>query len=179
LIPTDNPGAIKTVESPVACRIIQGSMDDFGRNRRLQYEERLRAEGFQLATQTVVKNLDNALEQLIAARGELEASAVTLATNIAQELIHTELSHGNYNITEIVRAVLADYSGCSGSTILRVHPEDADALKDVRFRTGTEVQADPGVRRADVHLQTDQGVLVRDIDECMGVIRAKLTEAMG
>lgn len=179
MIPNNSQMQIHTDTRPVDCRIINGSLDDFEVSRRLQREDQLRAEGFQLATETVVKNLDNALEQLIAARGELEASAVKLGVNIAQELIHTELSHSNYNIVDIVRAVLASHSGCSGMTILRVHPEDAEALKDVRFRTGTEVQADPSVRRADVHLQTDQGVLVRDIDECMGVIRAKLSEAMG
>jgi flagellar biosynthesis/type III secretory pathway protein FliH len=164
-------------ESPTEARVLSCDLASYAEARREANENRLRKEGFQEATETAAHSLEKAAEMLAGCRGELEASAVMLAVDIAQELLRVELANGNYDITKIVRDVLATHTGITGSTVLRVNPEDAEALSEMRFRSGTEVQGDPAIRRGDIHFETDQGLMVREMDECLNAVRDKLKEA--
>lgn len=174
--------SVRLHAAPAGARLVPGSLEELATARRLEREEILRAEGFARATSGAVQVLDQAAasfeEQLEAMRGEVAELAATIAMEVAQELLRCELREGNYDIEAIVRSVLAQ-TGPGGNKTLRVHPEDAAALEGASFRTGTTVVADPAVRRADVHLETDQGVLVRDIDSCVATIRENLLEALG
>ncbi len=168
-------------EAPAAVQLLDVSLDEYAKQRREQQEERLRSEGFAVATQSAAQCLEKAALGLEEARTGLADSlvetAVQLALEISQELVRKELGEGNYDLPAIVREVLASASSSSNSMILRVNPEDVDALSSIRFRSGTEVQGDPSVRRGDVQLETDQGLLVRDMDNCLSSIRERLQEA--
>jgi flagellar assembly protein FliH len=161
---------------------VRGTLDELTAARRAAREDALRAEGFAAATQGAVQALERAAlameEQVAELQGQVAELASRIALDVAQELLRKELREGNYDIEAIVRSVLAQ-TGPGGAKTLRVHPEDAAALEGAAFRTGTTVVADPAVRRADVHLETDQGVLVRDIDACVATIRENLLEALG
>jgi len=167
---------------PCSIRISSASLAELEGARRAKAEERLRAEGFAEAQATAAGAMERAAAALDEERGGLIGSvaenAALLAVEIAQQLLRKSLAEGNYDIAAIVREVLASTGGTSGTTLLRVHPADAEALAEVPFRAGTQVQADPAVRRGDVMVETDQGVLVREIDGCVATIREKLEEAL-
>ncbi len=169
-------------EAPVGAAILDHSLDEHGAALRVQAQELLRAEGFATATQGAAKALDAALDSLEEHRqGLLDSvaeTAASLAVEIAEELLRKELSQGNYDIVTIVRECLGVAGHSLGGTTLRVSPVDAESLGDVPFRSGTEIQADPTVRQGDVQVRTDQGLLVREIDECVRGIREKLREAL-
>jgi flagellar biosynthesis/type III secretory pathway protein FliH len=173
--------SIDVLESPTSAHLLPSNLQQYALQRRTQREDQLRSEGFASANQSAANVLETASDSLDAARGELQGSlvetAVQLALEIAGSLVRKELAAGNYDIASIVRSVLASTTCSSKKMVLRVNPEDADALADVRFRSGTEVQADPTVRRGDIQLETDQGLLVRNIDECLVSIRENLQEA--
>lgn len=173
--------ALHVSAPPTGVRIAETTLGALADARRHEHEERLRAEGFQLATQSAVGLLERALEELAVERQgmltNIAEHAAQLAVEIAQELLRKELKEANYDITAIVRSVLEETS-VSGPNTLRVNPEDAAALESVSFRTGTVIESDPAIRRGDVHLETAQGVLVRDIDACLATIRENLLEAM-
>jgi flagellar biosynthesis/type III secretory pathway protein FliH len=168
---------IDVAQSPLAARLLDVSLDEYSQARRAQREQELRGEGFAPALQA----LEGAVDALGEVRAELRNSvvetSVQLALEITQELVRKELSLGNYDIPAIVREVLSSASSASGTLVLRVNPEDASALSQMRFRSGTQVESDPTVRRGDVQLQTDQGLLVRNIDNCLQTIRESLQEA--
>jgi len=174
--------AVRLHAAPSGARIVPGSLQDLAALRRRERADALRAEGHALATQGAVQVLDRAAarfeEQVAELHGQVAELAARIAMDVAQELLRKELREGNYDIEAIVRSVLGQ-TGPGGAKTLRVHPEDAAALEGAAFRTGTTVVADPAVRRADVHLETDQGMLVRDIDACVAAIRENLLEALG
>ena len=167
---------------PCSARVTSASLVELEGARRATAEERLRAEGFAEAQRTAASALEQAAAALDEERkGLIEAvaeNAALLAVEIAQQLLRKSLAEGDYDITAIVREALASAGCTTGTTLVRVHPTDADALAEVPFRAGTQVQADPSVRRGDVMVETDQGVLVREIDGCVATIRGKLEEAL-
>lgn len=168
---------------PVGCRVLPSTLAEYARERQASAQDRLRFEGVSSANQSSALLLDAAVEATEVARKEMEASvaqtAVHLAVEIAQVLLRKELRERNYDIVAIVRDVLSTTSRSSGGMLLHVNPDDAKDLAGVQFRSGTEVRSDPSVRRGDVQLETDQGLLVRDIDDCLVAIRQELLEAMG
>jgi flagellar biosynthesis/type III secretory pathway protein FliH len=166
---------------PSGARIVQGTLDDFREARLAEREERVRAEGAELALQGPTQALESALAALEDERQRTLTSisehAARIGVEIAQALLRKELKEGNYDLPAIVRSVL-EQSSAGGPATLRVNPEDVAALEAVALRTGTTVEADPSVRRADVHLETAQGVLVREVDACLATIRENLEEAL-
>ncbi len=168
-------------ESPGGARILPGTLEQYAVQRRANREERLRSEGYDSATQSAAQALDSAAQTLEDLRAELHSSVVEtsiqLALEIAGELIHKEVSQGNHDMTAIVRQALTSASNSSRRAVLHVNPKDAEALAEIPFRSGTEVESDPAVRQGDVQLDTDQGLLVRNMDECLSSIRENLREA--
>ena len=108
----------------------------------------------------------------------LTAQAIELGVGIAATLLRTELDAGRYDLETIVRESLA--ASGAGRARVRVHvaPADAERLATTPFREGTEVVADPALRRGDVHVETERGLLVREIDETLEAIRTRLTEEL-
>lgn len=138
------------------------------------------AEGRRAAIADAAQILEKAGEKLDAAREEATAqvasTAVQLAVGIAQELLRTEIAAGRYDLERIVREALA-FSGVGRAPcVVHLHPTDAATLASVRFRAGTAIEADEAVSRGDVHVSTPRGLLVREVDETLRSIRARLRE---
>jgi flagellar biosynthesis/type III secretory pathway protein FliH len=115
--------------------------------------------------------IDLAAERIDRAREEAEAKlgdfASRFAEGIARELLHIELEAGHHAIEKMVRESLAQSGVGRGACEVHVHPDDAEALAPVTFRSGTTISADPGIARGSVHITTAQGLLVREVDLCI------------
>ncbi len=141
-----------------------------------------RSEGSAAARDEAVVRLEHALSacetERLAVCGGLARFSVELALTIAREILRREISSGNFDLEKIVRETLSEASVGRGSCVVHVHPVDCQSLKDVRFRTGTAVQADDGVRRGDVHVETSLGTLVRETARLLDAVRQRLLEEM-
>lgn len=138
------------------------------------------AQGAAEAATGAARALAEAGERLDAFReeagGRLAASAAELAVEIARRLLRVEVDAGRYDLERIVRETLAAASVERASCVVHLHPDDLEALHGVRFRTGTRVQADVGVARGDVHLETTLGLFVRELDGALDSIAERLRE---
>lgn len=113
------------------------------------------------------ERLDEARTEALAALG---SDAIELAMEIARQILRHEIPEGSYDLERIVRDTLALSGTGRGIVTVHLHPADAASLAEVRFRTGTTIEADEGVTRGSVHIATPHGLLVRDIDEVLGSI---------
>lgn len=118
-------------------------------------------------------SLEQSREELA---GELAHSAVELGVAIARQLIHAEIQRDQHDMEKIVRNTLEAASVGRSRCVVHVHPDDFHALREVPFRSGTSVQADIGVGRGDVHVETSMGLMVREIEESLDSIRVRLRE---
>lgn len=139
-------------------------------------------EGAAAARSGAARALDEALAELATARSEaasgLAASAVELATAIARELLRVEVDAGRHDIETMARNALAVADTGRASCVLHLNPADVEALVDVPFRAGTELQADMDVQRGHVRVSTPHGLLVRDLDTAVDGIREHLLEEL-
>jgi len=126
--------------------------------------------------------LDQAVEQLEAARTEalenLSGEAVTLAVEIAQHLLRAEIQAGNYDMERIVRDTLATADVGRQSCVVHLNPEDCERLADISFRSSTVLEGDPEVPQGDVHISTQLGLIVRDLDDTLRAIGERLREGL-
>ncbi|MFT7670488.1 MAG: flagellar biosynthesis/type III secretory pathway protein FliH [Planctomycetota bacterium] len=158
---------------PGDVRILLGSIDELDATLRSQRDDRMRAEGFAQATQNALVKFD---ESRLTMLDELADCAAKLASEVAEVLLYKEIGEGNYDIVAIVRDTLASSFNAQGIATIHVNPVDQVALESTSFRSGTTIQADPGVRRGNVHIDTNHGLLVRDMDDCLEAVRLKLRE---
>ena len=63
--------------------------------------------------------------------------------------------------------------------VVHLHPEDARKLESVPFRSGTRIQADIGVSRGSVHVETPMGLMVRELDSALDAIAERVREELG
>ncbi|MEW6073128.1 MAG: FliH/SctL family protein [Planctomycetota bacterium] len=138
-----------------------------GRSRALEREAGVLA--------AAAERLDRRDEELAA---ELAHSAVELGVAIARQLVLAEVNRGGHDIEKIVRETLAAASAGRGRCTIHVHPEDFESLRGVPFRSGTAVQADIGVARGDVHVETSMGLMVREIEAALDSIAERLREEL-
>lgn len=175
------PGA-----QPCAARLIEGTLEDglsaHVATREARAREAGRRAGLAEARQGAVGALCAAAERLDRAReaalDDLVHQSIDLALEMARTLLRCELPAGRYDLESMVRESLS-FSGVErGRCVVHLHPEDAARLEGVAFRSGTELEADPGIARGSVHVTTPQGLLVRDLDEALRAIGERLhTEA--
>ena len=115
--------------------------------------------------------IDQAAERIDRAREEAEQELARFATRfaegVAKQLLHIELDAGNHGIEEMVRETLSQSGVGRGACQVHVHPEDAETLSTVTFRSGTTIAADAGVPRGSVQVTTEHGLLVREVDQCI------------
>jgi flagellar biosynthesis/type III secretory pathway protein FliH len=140
-----------------------------------------RAEGAEQARRECAAVLDRAAGRMDTlrgqARGEIARSATELAIGIARALLRVELAAGNYDLERIVRDALAAAATDRADCVVHLHPVDADAIRGVPFRSGTRIEPDLGVARGDVHVETELGLMVREVDEAVSRIASALSEA--
>ena len=129
--------------------------------------------GAAASLEAAVNALEKNREECIS---EVTEVAVELGLGIARRLVRTELAAERHDIEAIVRDVLASTGDGRTTTKIYVSPEDAKSLEEVTFRAATEVVADGAIPTGSVRVETPQGVLVRDIDECMREVATRLTK---
>jgi flagellar biosynthesis/type III secretory pathway protein FliH len=168
--------------SPSAARLGSGNLAQTLQRFVAAREERARAAGLaqgQLeAGAGAAGALDAAAARLDAAReaalGGVTHQVIDLAVEIARTLLRVELPEGRYDLEGMVREALS-FSGVErGRCVVHLNPQDAQRLSGLSFRSGTAIEADPGVARGSVHITTPQGLLVRDLDEALRAISERL-----
>lgn len=175
-------GPIQLHRQPAAVRIASDNADSFLRDRRERgieeaYKRGL-VDGAHQAEDSARGLLEQGAQQLEDARTELQqqagVDAVKLAVEITRHLLRSELDTGHYDLEKIVREVLNEADVGRRSCIVHLNPADKEKIAHVAFRSGTEVEADPDVPCGSVHVETPQGLLVRDLDRAIEAIAKRI-----
>ncbi|MBL8858679.1 MAG: hypothetical protein JNL28_09255 [Planctomycetes bacterium] len=167
---------------PIAARVFEGTPSDLLERRRrdalAQEFERGRAEGERAALAGAAGALASAAEQLArtaeARSDELARDVTRLAVEIARVLLRNEIDAGRYDIERIVRETLQASGSGRGACSLHLNPADVARLEGVVFRAGTTIEPDPEVPSGDVHVTTQRGLLVRDVEQALASIAERL-----
>jgi len=137
-------------------------------------------EGRQAARDEMLELFERAVQGLEAEREEalaaLSRTSIELAIQIARHLLRREVRAENYDLEKLVRQTLEEASVGRGPCVVHLNPVDHARLAGVRFRTGTTVQADDGVSRGDVHVETSLGLMVRETLGTLDAIEKRLLE---
>jgi flagellar biosynthesis/type III secretory pathway protein FliH len=140
------------------------------------------AEGRDLERVDATERLDVAVESVNASRqsagDELARTAIELATSIARTLLRTEISAGRYDLEAMVREALAESASGRRPCVVHLNPADCARLADVKFRSGTVLQADEGIAPGDVQVETSLGLLVREAVGAVDSIEERLREEL-
>ncbi len=160
--------------APRAATLCRGGLASLVEKRVAQ----ARAEGERAASAHAARALELAAARLDAAReeaqGTLARNAVALAVEIARTLVRKELMASTHNMESMVREALAASGAGRGPCTVHLNPADLAQLESVRFRAGTELEADDAVARGDVHVETPHGLLVRENAEALRSIHERL-----
>jgi len=117
---------------------------------------------------------DDAIAAGERAAAGLASQTALLVTAVASQVLRKELEAGRYDIERMVRETLAVAATGRAPCTVRVHPDDAEHLASVRFRSGTTVVADAELRQGSVHVESSHGLVVREIDIILRQLRATL-----
>ena len=139
-----------------------------------------RIQGHDEAVQAAAGALNVAVDQLEAWRdetaGKLSSTAVELGIAVARQLLKRDIELGNWDVERVVRDTLHAASTERKPCVVHLHPEDLEALRDVPFRAATELQADYGIARGDVHVTSHLGLVVREVEGLLDSIAERLRE---
>lgn len=165
---------LRLESAPTTARVVPGGLDALVKRCMAQ----ARAEGERDASQRAAKAFEAAVVKLEASQAEaadaLARNAVQLAVEIARTLVRVEIDAGRHGLEKIVRESLAASGVGRGAAQVHLHPADHALVADVRWRSGTVVEADDAVQRGDVHISTPQGLLVREIQDSLRAIHERL-----
>lgn len=103
-------------------------------------------------------------------------TAVTIALEIARQILRVELEEGRYELQTVVRECLAKGTRGRGACQVHVSPTDYERLQDMRLRAATELLADPGLSLGEVRVESPQGLVVRDPESVLERITEALAE---
>lgn len=182
---TNVPGPAARVVLPGRARsvaVFEGTRAELVARRRaavLQREfARGRVEGERAAIANAAGALTRAAEALARSgeerTAEVARDAVRLAVEIARTLLRHEIDAGRYDIERIVRETLQASGIGRGACVLHLNPADVARLEGVVFRAGTTIESDPEVPAGDVHVTTQRGLLVRDVEQALASIAERL-----
>jgi flagellar biosynthesis/type III secretory pathway protein FliH len=93
---------------------------------------------------------------------------------ITRALVRAEVRAQRHDVEKIVRETLAAAATERGPCVVHLNPDDLARLEGVRFRAGTRLEADSGVRRGDVHVESALGLLVREIDALLASVGERI-----
>jgi len=141
---------------------------------RLQGERRGR-EAAAVVLDQLARELEEREERL---KATLARTASELALEIARTLLRSEISEGRYDLERIVRDTLRDSGVGRGHCVVHLNPADHAQLAAARFRSGTRLEPDEGIARGNVHVETQLGLLVRDMDGALDSIARRLREEL-
>lgn len=141
-----------------------------------------RKEGHDDAVAHAARALEAAASRLDSAREDAEealaGNAISLAVEIARQILKVQISAGDFALEQIVRSTLSASEIKQGHCIVHLHPKDAESLKDVAFRDETVIVADGDIPRGSVQLETPRGLLVRDSNAALDEICEQLLEEL-
>ncbi len=180
----DRVHRIAVAAPPSDAQVQAGSLDQLDRRLRAEDRDGAYAKGFQDgvrqaqeqaagALQAAVERLDAAREQALE---QLTAASIELSVEIARQLVQVEIQAGHYDLERIVRMSLAHSGLGRGAAVVQVSPEDHQRLSHVTFRRGTEIVPNTGLESGDVHVESPNGLLVREIETSLSSIREQLLE---
>lgn len=181
-----SPEPIALQRAPRAVQLVEGGAEAcFERaleRERAAAHARGLSEGAEHAWSSGAELLAAAAERVEKLRAEAvehsSRTAIELALEIAKHLLRAEVRAGRHDIEKIVREMLAAAGTGRSACQVHLHPKDAERMASVRMRAGTEIVADIGVQLGDVHVSTAHGLLVRDLDEMLAAIGARLREEL-
>ena len=167
---------------PLAVRAVEDAAESLATGLAREAEDKAfargLAEGERRALATACGALTRAAERLEAAASaacdEVASDAAQLGIEIARSLLRSEIRAGRYDLERIVRETLHASGAGRGACVVHLHPTDVARLSNTAFRSGTTIEADPEVRPGDVHVTTQRGVLVRDVDQALVSIAEKI-----
>jgi flagellar biosynthesis/type III secretory pathway protein FliH len=171
-------------QKPTGAVIRPTSLSELRSTLHITDLEAARQSGYQSgmldAHQASAKSLDEAIERLDKSREEaldaLSTSTVELAVEIARQIVRVEIQAENYDLERIVRGSLSQSGLGRGKAVIHLCPADHKRLAEVEFRSGTEIAIDTSLEPGDVHVQASQGLLVREVSECLASVREQLLE---
>jgi len=117
-------------------------------------------------------------EERVESSEALSRTAVEIALEVARQLLRSEIVGGRHDIEKMVRDTLETSAAGRGRCVVHLNPEDLAALEGVEFRSGTTLQADIGVPRGDVHVETALGLMVKEVDGALESIGERLREKL-
>jgi len=163
---------------PTQARIAEGDLDA-ALDRRIQAAVQSGVSiGRAQDRDRAARALDEACERLDKAREsaatQIAKTAVELAVEIARTIVRSEIDSGRMGLEVMVREALHASGVGRAACVVHLHPMDAAALADVKFRAGTEIEPDEAVQRGDVHVSTPQGLLVREVHDALRAVRERL-----
>lgn len=167
---------------PASVRAIEGTRTSLLARRAREAEEnafaRGRAAGEQAALAGAAGALQRASHALEAASqqgaADVARDAARLGIEIARTLLRCEIDAGRYDVERIVRETLQASGAGRGACVVHLNPLDVTRLEGVVFRVGTRLEADPEVPPGDVHVTTQRGLLVRDVEQALASIAERI-----
>jgi flagellar biosynthesis/type III secretory pathway protein FliH len=156
---------------PKGARLVERDLSGWIEDLVAAREAVARAEGYAEALATAAGALDESAVRLDRDREQavedLSAFATKFACEVARHLLRLNIEEQAHDIEAMVRSTLADSGVGRGHCVVHLNPLDVEALAGVTFRSGTELEADPGVPHGSVQITTPRGLLVRDVDDCI------------
>lgn len=163
-------------------RLVTESVEDYTRARWAEElavaEQRGYERGHAFALDQYAHTIDTLVNGVRAA-GEravdgLATRTAVLVAAVSSQVLRRELEAGRYDIEGMVRDTLTTAATGRVPCTVRVHPDDAQRLEAVRFRSGTVVEADGDVALGCVQVESVHGLVVREIEEILRQLRSNL-----
>ncbi len=171
---------VRLSAAPVAIRVVDASEVRSRAEAEARGHARGLAEGEARALAGAARRLDEAAEDLRRAREASDVAVIEdttrLALAIAREVVRAEIDAGRYDLERIVREALAASGAGRAACVVHLNPVDVERLSGVAFRAATRLESDPEVAAGDVHISTQRGTLVRDVDAALANLAERFQE---
>lgn len=171
---------VRVPANPVALRVVDAAEVRARAEAEARGHARGLAEGAGRTLGSAIRRLEEAADELQRAREASDRAVVEdttrLALAIAREIVRTEIDAGRYDLQRIVREALAASGAGRTACVVHLNPIDVERLSGVQFRVATRLESDPEVAPGDVHVSTQRGTLVRDIDAALANLAERFQE---
>lgn len=178
----DSGLTVRVQALPTALRVVEPAEVRARAEAEARAHARGLAEGEARFVAGAMTRIDAAVEELRVAREASDRAVVEdttrLALAIAREIVRTEIDAGRYDIQRIVREALAASGAGRAACVVHLNPIDVERLAGVPFRSATRLESDPEVSPGDVHVSTQRGTLVRDVDAALATLAERFQEEL-
>lgn len=173
---------VRVPAAPSALRVVDAAEIRARSEAEARGHARGLAEGEGRLLAGAMRRIDDAVEELRLAREASDRAVIEdstrLALAIAREIVRTEIDAGRYDLERIVREALTASGAGRGACVVHLNPADVERLSGVAFRVATRLESDPEVAPGDVHVSTQRGTLVRDVDAALSTLAERFQEEL-